>query len=52
MNNKDQLKGIYNNFIVKLNILRVKQFDFLSNLIKKRDAKKLEEIKQEIKKYE
>lgn len=46
------LKDIYNNFMVGLGILRKKQFDFLSGLIKKRDAKKLEEIQQEIKKYE
>lgn len=53
MNSQPQnLKDIYSNFLAGLGVLRKKQFDFLSGLIKKRDAKKLEEIQQEFKKYE
>lgn len=53
MNNQvKSLKAIYSRFIVSLGILRTKQFDFLSGLIKKREEKKLGEIQQEIKKYE
>lgn len=48
----DKAQEIYSNFIFKLNILRKKQFDFFSGLIKIRDNKKIAEIKQEIKKYE
>jgi|GEM_PF-2295189 len=53
MNNQAQnIKDVYSNFMAGLSILRKKQFDFLSGLIKRRDTKKLEEIHQEIKKYE
>lgn len=46
------LKDIYTRFKLSLGVLRTKQFNFLSVLIKKREDKKLQEIKQEIKKYE
>lgn len=45
-------KNVYNNFIIKLNRLRTKQFNLLDSFIKTRDAKKIEELKQEFKKYE
>jgi hypothetical protein len=51
-NQVQNIKNIYSDFVSKLGLLRAKQFDFLRSLIKKREVKKLEEIQQEIKKYE
>lgn len=47
-----RISKIYNNFVIQLDILAGKQFNLLSNLIKKRETRNINEIKKELDQYE